>query len=55
MALDLVTGGHFLIFRFIRDIAGATVVFACCFRGRCNFEPAVIVRDPMLARYRLTQ
>ena len=26
-----------------------------CFRGRCNFEPAVIVRDPMPARYRLTQ
>ena len=55
MAPDLVTGGHFLILRFIRDIAGGAVVFERCFRGRCNFEPAVIVRDPMLARYRLTQ
>ena len=51
LPVDLGVGGVF----HVHSRARGAVEYARCFRGRCNFEPAVIVRDPMPARYRLTQ
>ena len=39
----------------IFELCGQVVDCGCCYRGRCNFEPAVKVRDPHTSSERLTQ